>query len=684
MNALQAGWVWRWAWAVLLGVLTMTAQAQAQPTLLLDTQQGLSTGGHLALLRDPGGRLSPAEASASVWHLLPGPLNAGYTTDVVWLRLRLQRPAGASERWLLQFSNALLDEVQLFRRDAQGHWQETGRSGENIGREQWPIDARYPVLPLLLTPMPDGGEVHEVLLRLKSKNAMSVYLTVSTPKVYGVFARWEYLAYGVGLGFGVLLLVFHSLFWHMSKERLSAWYLLYVAGALAVEMLTAGLPQQLFGMPVGVSDPLLGVMLCASLGVGTRFALLQLDLEARWPRFSAVLLGLIVLLSATSASWVLAGHYGIGMRLMQPAAMACVLLFVGLALFLLGRDRGQSAAFLLVFGFYYAGVVVSFLRNMGWVPTTVWTNNAAAIGTCLHMLLMSLRLNRRYEHLRREKEQVQARLVETVGRQNEYLDQAVRARTLALSQEIAQRRQLEQDLRAALETERRAKQTQLDFVAMVSHEFRTPLAIINTTAQQIARHWDAAKEKTQTRCQNLRLAAQRLTALVDDYLTADRMDTGQSPFQARDCGRNEIEGLLRDLVADWPAGRVALHEASLPTMLRCDPGLLRVALRNLLANADRHTPPGAVIALTVGCEPEPAHMLVLRVRNPGPEIPADEVPRVFEKYFRGRQAQQTPGAGLGLHLVRQIAELHGGQVGLESPGREAAVSFRMALPLGGG
>jgi signal transduction histidine kinase len=315
---------------------------------------------------------------------------------------------------------------------------------------------------------------------------------------------------------------------------------------------------------------------------------------------------------------------------------------------------------------------------MGLVPSSVWTNNAAAIGTCLHMLLMSLRLNQRYGLMRREKEQAQRRLVDMVARQNERLDQAVRSRTAELQQEISQRERLEQELRAALETERQAKQSQLDFVAMVSHEFRTPLAIINTTAQQIARNLDAAREKTLARCANLRSAAQRMAALVDEYLSADRMDTGNAPFQPHDCTEDELRRLLEGLVADWPEGRVRSQLGGLPPRLCCDLGLLRVALRNLLANADRHTPAGLSVELSAQAHAT-GQGLSFRISNPGPEIPADEVPRLFEKYFRGRAAQQQPGAGLGLYLVRQIAELHGGRARLTSAGQDGAIVFALDI-----
>ena len=121
------------------------------------------------------------------------------------------------------------------------------------------------------------------------------------------------------------------------------------------------------------------------------------------------------------------------------------------------------------------------------------------------MMLMSLRLNRRYAELRRAKDRAQAEAVRAVRALNERLEEQVARRTLALQQEIGRRAALEGELRAALEVETRTREEQQDFVAMVSNEFHTPLAIINTTAQQFARNTEAPREKTLQRCQNLRL-----------------------------------------------------------------------------------------------------------------------------------------------------------------------------------
>jgi hypothetical protein len=113
--------------------------AQAAP-LLLDPHASVQANGHLWMLRDPHGSLGADEAAATAgWQPLGGAVNAGYTTDTLWLRLDVRRPAEGPGQWLVQFSNALLDDVRLYRQDASGHWQLAQHAGRTsaAGTGRW-------------------------------------------------------------------------------------------------------------------------------------------------------------------------------------------------------------------------------------------------------------------------------------------------------------------------------------------------------------------------------------------------------------------------------------------------------------------------------------------------------------------------------------------------------------------
>ncbi|MDC8757836.1 sensor histidine kinase [Janthinobacterium fluminis] len=655
---------------LLLAALHAPAGRAAPLTLPADGRQ-VSASGHLLMLRDPGGRLGPdAALAAPGWRALPRAVSAGYTDDAVWLRLDVAREAAAPEEWALRFSNAVLDDARLYRWDGTGRWT-LQAAGADIARAAWPVNARQVVFPVRM----QAGPPERWLVRLHSKKAMSTELALWPRAAFEESSRREYLYYGLQFGSYLLLILFHIFFWRMTREAHSGWYLLYVLTNATTEALTIAIPQHIFAMPNGLSDPMLGVSMALSLAVGARFSTLQLELPALWPRFNRLVVAVTAAAALAGAALVLGGDYAAGVLVVQRTALPLILLFIGLATWLALRGHRPARAFLLIFGVFYAGVLVSFLRNMAVLPPNFWTNHAATLGAFVHMMLMSLRLNRRYAGLRRAKEQAQAQAVQAVRELNERLEEQVARRTAALQQEIGRRAALEGELRAALEVETRTREEQQDFVAMVSHEFHTPLAIINTTAQQIARNPDAPRDKTLQRCQNLREASGRMTALVDEYLSADRMETSAATFRPLPC---DPRALLEAVLAEWPAGRVEATLLALPARLVADAGLLRVALRNLLSNADRHAP--QVQAIRVRAETLADGRVQVSVSNAGEPLPADEIPRLFQKYFRGRIAQHKPGAGLGLYLVQRIAELHGGQVALDSAGADGTIRFALRLP----
>ena len=104
---------------------------------------------------------------------------------------------------------------------------------------------------------------------------------------------------------------------------------------------------------------------------------------------------------------------------------------------------------------------------------------------------------------------------------------------------------------------------------------------------------------------------------------------------------------------------------------------MRIVLRNLLENADRHSPADTRIDLTVQATPDGS--LQIRVTDLGSGIPPDELPQLFHKFFRGRASQGTPGAGLGLYLVARIVEAHQGRISVDSTAGQGTC-FTIHLP----
>ena len=227
---------------------------------------------------------------------------------------------------------------------------------------------------------------------------------------------------------------------------------------------------------------------------------------------------------------------------------------------------------------------------------------------------------------------------------------------------------------------RRLEAVRRDFVANVSHELKTPLTSIAGYAETLAAEAPAGSQ-TAGFAKTIVESAGRMQRLVDDLLDLSRIESGGWRPQPRVV---EVEAAARDAWAPFAdratAGRVrfATAVAAEAHALAVDPDALRQILTNLFDNALRHTPAGGNIRLTAELTKDG---IVLGVTDTGAGIPTDQLPRIFERFYRvdpGR-ARQQGGTGLGLAIVKHLVEAHGGRVEAESAvGR--GTTIRMHVP----
>jgi signal transduction histidine kinase len=210
---------------------------------------------------------------------------------------------------------------------------------------------------------------------------------------------------------------------------------------------------------------------------------------------------------------------------------------------------------------------------------------------------------------------------------------------------------------ALLQAEALTRQEHVEFMAMISHEFRTPLSIITAASGNL--QYDAElSEKSRGRVEKIMRANGRLQELMDKHLTSERLlfdaaSTELAVCDLRQCAERVV-GDFRDL----DGARVELEDGS-SVYVRGNAELIRLALSNLLSNAKRYSPDDGVISIRLR---ELEGWVSLQVQDEGPGIGEHEISRVFEKYFRGSSSSGRAGAGLGLYLVQMIMRRHEGRV----------------------
>ena len=263
-------------------------------------------------------------------------------------------------------------------------------------------------------------------------------------------------------------------------------------------------------------------------------------------------------------------------------------------------------------------------------------------------------------------------MLEEVGRRTEALEQS----NNHLSVEMAERRKAEEALRAAARTKDQ-------FLATLAHELRNPLAPI-TNAVEILRRAGNAEPAQRRALEIMARQVQQMVRLIDDLLDVSRITTGKVLLEM---GRVDVIAVLNSAVEIAAPGIESRgHQLSLdlpvgPVFVEGDATRLAQVFANLLNNASKYTDSGGRIAVSLQDTPDE---VVVRFRDTGVGIAADKQDSIFDMFVQVDQSLErgNKGLGVGLTLARQLVELHGGSIAVQSEGLGAGSEFTVRLPRG--
>jgi PAS domain S-box-containing protein len=258
-------------------------------------------------------------------------------------------------------------------------------------------------------------------------------------------------------------------------------------------------------------------------------------------------------------------------------------------------------------------------------------------------------------------------------------------RLLAVMRDITARKQIELDLRAAKEAAERASHAKTDFLTNMSHEIRTPLNGVIGMLRILIR--DNLDEKQREYARVAFRSAESLLKVINDILDFSRISAGKLIIDEKDFDLCETVTEVAQLLASEATDRGILidvaYEADIPRWVHGDPGRIRQVLVNLVGNAVKFTHQGSV---TIGVDIEPVNsregIVTIAVRDTGIGINAKQIEAIFEKFSQIEESltRQYSGTGLGLSITRQLVELMGGKIDVESEVGKGSI-FRFILPL---
>jgi signal transduction histidine kinase/pSer/pThr/pTyr-binding forkhead associated (FHA) protein len=250
---------------------------------------------------------------------------------------------------------------------------------------------------------------------------------------------------------------------------------------------------------------------------------------------------------------------------------------------------------------------------------------------------------------------------------------------MAIVRDITERKQVEADIRKALEKEKELSEIKSDFITLTSHEFRTPLATILSSAELLEHYshkW--SDEKKLTHLQRIQTAVQYMTGLLNDVLLIGKAESGNLKCELKPLNLVEFcQGLTSETQLANCTHTIIFRANVQNLLVSMDEKLLRYIFSNLLSNAIKYSPQGSTINFELNYNPENA---TFSVQDEGIGIPLADQEKVFNTFCRASNAGTIPGVGLGLSIVKKSVDLFKGDIVCESE-LNVGTTFTVKLPL---
>ena len=641
----------------LCGMLLFAQGALAQTTQEPAQLRAMSLGWDIPLQRldDPTGLLTvddvhTQQGAGIRWHTMEHNLNAGYNSPVVWLRFKVPQPTSGNEPVWLLGDPPFLDSVVLYQEDeATGVWL-AQRSGDHV-------PARFkPALRQHLFKLETGKWA---LLRIQTTSAMQFWGDIfPTSQTLGAQLAANEITMGLYFGATTALLLAiwaaagifrtYNLYALAALGTFSAIHVFNVRGYANLWMPESWTVWSSHAVGIGAFG------MAATVAWQIRE---QLTRDTQYLRTDRALLVLIAI-NVLGIVSVPLGFYGTVAWVNLASLVGSDIVAATLCLIAI-RKRQRRTQHALLLTAYLAHLVGSMPTTAVLIGLIHWKLDITSIWQFQTFIFTALIAGAVFVGLVlrfRQSEKSKDKAIASLARSEHELEDKIEQRTRELS--LAQIR-----LKHALESERELRCEQRQFFQMISHEFRTPLAVVDSAAAE-QQSFPSSELSTQTdRAKQIRRACRRLSSLVDSCLISERLDSAGFALHVAPANVSAMLEHAAQLVHWSPRHRLHLFMESAPTEWVCDETLVRIALSNLVDNAVKHASEGEIF---VAARKNEAGLLEISVADEGSGMSLEVMSRIFQQFEQGNRTDQNKGFGLGLWVSRRVARLHGGDVTVES------------------
>lgn len=612
---------------------------------------------NISVMIDPSGSLSfqDIQSPANQEKFKPAvnwgnELNFGFSSAAYWIKLSLSSPDPNLTNWILEIPYFGLDHIDFY--SPQG---EVLRTGNLMSVDTRRIFYRYYAFPIEL-----GAQTSHYYLRIDSKQNISVPLNLWEQSAFDRHIQTDTLIqafYYGGLG---ILAAFNFLIFLYLRDRshlyYSAFAILFGLGIFAGN----GFGRLFLWPNSPLWDQISQVVL---LTLGTTMALVFstkfLNTKNEQPLINVIFNILICILLSYAVLIVLADSFGISKNFLFqifPLIVLPVIVMVLLGGFRAYRHGQYSAKFFLIsWGTLCVGGVLASLRQLDLIPTNWFTSYALQISSSIEMLLLSFALASRIQHERllREKAQQEALI------SKETLVQTLRASEERLEKQVFNRTN---DLRTMLENEKKLREQYIRFGSLISHEFRSPLGIIENQTALLSRQTENDNQKK--RLSIISSATHRLALLFDRWLQGDRLESHIDTDRPQII---EIDSWLKgtiDKCRGYHPNHIFIYHSPIqsPTLM-LDEKMLEVVVLNIIDNACKYSEPQSKINIRLLVD---KNRVGISIADSGLGIDPANHEKIFEEYVQVDSGKNKKGYGLGLSFVKKVMEFYGGEIEVNS------------------
>lgn len=585
-------------------------------------------------------------------------LNFGFTSSAFWFHVRLHNVSSLETEWILETHYPMMDEIDAY---IVGQEIQHQRAGDSV-----PFNLRAkPHHNINFSLDLPKGEVVDIFLRGVTSGAVQMPLVLWTEDAFTEKTHEEQIVFGAYYGLLVAMLLYNLLVYFSIRDINYLYYVAYIAGYGLFQFSLNGFAFEYFWP----ESPWWNNRSIATLiGVGmffiVAFSRSFLHLRELFPWLDKFTQGLMVYFACiTSLALVLPYKYVI------PFATLGALL-TAISIFLAGflcwrKDFKPARYFLISWAALLLGMILYTLKTFNLVPANFFTEYAIQIGSAMEVTLLSFALADRIRILAEENERIQ-------NQTNEMLQEQVAKRTSELEHKTQEAVHAKEEAMSAKSDAEKASSAKSEFLATMSHEIRTPmngvLGMVELLKSTPLNHEQIEYVRT------IHNSGEALVRVINDILDYSKIESGHLDIEAVAFNLSDlIDECISIFSIRATESGVDLFseiEESVPEVVHGDPTRIKQVLINFLSNAFKFTEQGEIV-IKVGVlakDDRGSIKLKLEVIDSGIGISAAQREKLFKVFSQADSSitRRYGGTGLGLAICKQLSELMGGEVGVES------------------